>query len=192
MTEFGRKNLRGKEALPRPEDTPLNRLVAFVFEKIQNREIGRDEIMLHVEESLASLVDLGARESLIEQVRLIMQQRLTVTSDERALEIWSVEVLWSQDGGIPDIYIYSSAPGMKVPSFRMRQTSIDHAVSHLYHWAAGQDFSEAVAGADQVKVMWNRGGCKNKLAASAIFAGYVAHKHESPIRVLKHIKHATY
>jgi hypothetical protein len=53
---------------------------------------------------------------------------------------------------------------------------VDHIVSHLYHWFAGEDFSEEVACRDQVLMLRRRPGLATTLASVIVALGLSAHK----------------
>lgn len=76
--------------------------------------------------------------------------------------------------------IYPDSPWGKLPEGTVAefasQTGIDHIVSHLYHYFAGQDYSEAVSCADQVRFAWGRRSLRDRTASGLVLLGLRLHK----------------
>jgi hypothetical protein len=168
--------------LPRPGMNIVNRVAVALTGHWSPRRVERSELDRWVDASIAAMADLGADPRALAAVRSDSRE-WKIDPEPAPKEVWCGEIFWSE--GEPDTHIYPDSPWGRIPSRTIfeigAQTGVDHMVSHLYRYAKDDDYSEAAACTDQVRLMLARPGLLSRVAGVAICIGLRFHK-EIPLR----------
>lgn len=164
-------------AFPRPT-TRLNRLVDRLLRRSVARAWDPAVLELLQRRGVADLVALGAWPEAA--FRAVRDTEWRIAAGRSPSDAWGGEVLRGGSAGHPHVVLYEDSALTRLPGpvFDFAaQLTVDHMLGHLYEYYRGaEDWGEAVACRWQYRLLRNRGGLANNVAAVVVALGNRLHK----------------